>query len=328
MNLAFRYRPKDFSEVIGQEFVKSVIKGIIKNPVSVPRSYIFYGEYGCAKTTVARIFAKMINGLDREFKILDSPFYYEFDSAVVGNVDVVRELRDVLGHSYSEGYKVVVYDEASNISIAAQSALLKPLEEANQKIFYLFLTTDVDKLLKTIRSRSVEIKFDLVSKSNIVKHLKNICEKEDKNISEEALNVIASRSYGHVRDSLMMLDKCFIVGEDQFLNNMCILHDRFEELFSKVQKKDLTESKKDLLAIIKNPLVYVKQDLETFMMKSIFVYGNHQGVFKSLKFQQLMQLFSYYVQNKASAFSTSSDAFSFLYIMVRIVGGFIGNQQN
>lgn len=324
MNLTYVYRPTDFDEVVGQDFAKSILSGIIKVPEQAPRSLIFYGEYGTGKSSIARIFAKKINGLDRTFKILDSPFYYEFDSAVVGNVDVVRELREMFGHSYSKGYKIIVYDEAHTITNAAQSALLKPLEDSNQNVFYLFLTTDVEKLLKTIRSRSVEIKFDLVSRHGIIQNLKNIIEKEKKQVPDEILEIIATRSSGHVRDSLMLLDKYFIVGSGDFVKNVYLLIDLFEHIFSHVMLSGTKNIKEELISIVKNPLVYVKMDFENFIMKNIFMYNSGAGVFKEMKFQNLMQLFSYYVQNKSSAFGSTSDVFSFLFLLLKMAGGFMG----
>ena len=110
--LSQELRPFTLEEMAGQEENKKIIKAIIKNPDKAPKCLIFAGKFGCGKTTLSRILARDLNGIkDRDFDLLSSQFYYEFDSTVIGNVETIRNMRDQFLVSYGDYYRVIVFDE-------------------------------------------------------------------------------------------------------------------------------------------------------------------------------------------------------------------------
>lgn len=250
------FRPQVFSEVTGHELVTKTLKCVVNNPKLAPKSIILQGEFGTGKTTCARILARALNCNHRTpdgdacgkceictGNIDKSIFYEEYDSAMVGNVEAIRSLRDTFYFNSDTGYKVIVIDECHLMSKQAQSALLKVIEEMTDNVFFIFCTTDIDLVLNTIRSRSLELRFNLVNEENIKQNLISIMVRkglmqyvdvekvervDDKDIvrkyrtisNEDAakygavLDLIAKRSMGHMRNAHMLLDQYFLLGDE------------------------------------------------------------------------------------------------------------------
>lgn len=256
--------PKTFREIVGQDLVKKCLLKICKDPEHAPHIILLSGPFGSAKTVSTKIFARAINcphklstgdacgspdcpicGQD----INDTIFYTEYDSAIVGNVDSIKELRNTFYFGYTGGYKVIVLDEFQLCSKASQGALLKVFEQPDPNVFFLICTTDPDKLLPTIVSRSLELCYNKVSSTDIEQHLLKICDKyKDRlqNISneelKEAVKLIALKSDGHVRNALMLLDKLFLLQND-----------------FKATLKDARQYYKRLLILGLNYQAYIKQ---------------------------------------------------------------------
>ena len=240
--LTQKCRPKVFSEVAGHKNVVDTLKCIAKNPDNAPRTIILQGEFGTGKTTCARILARALNcpnAVNGEpcghcavcNSDLDiSPFYVEYDSAVVGNVDSIRALRETFYYNSDTGYRVVVLDECHLISKQAQAALLKVFEETKGRIFFLLCTTDAQMLLPTIRSRSLELRFNLIPDVYLKENLKGIAEKENIEIDDETLDLIVSRSEGHARNAQMLLDRYQLLGS-VFKESVKNSKDEFAKLF-------------------------------------------------------------------------------------------------
>lgn len=219
-----QYRPKTFKEVAGHKNIVDTLKCIAKNPINAPRTIILQGEFGTGKTTCARILARALNCKNSENgepcgncpvcnSDLDlSSFYVEYDSAVVGNVDSIRALRETFYYNSDTGYRVIVLDECHLISKTAQAALLKVFEETKGNIFFILCTTDAQMLLPTIRSRSLELRFNLIPDIYLKENLKNIAEKENIDIDDETLDLIVSRAEGHARNAQMLLDRYQLLG--------------------------------------------------------------------------------------------------------------------
>lgn len=223
--LTQKCRPKFFREVAGHKMVVDTLKCVVKNPTNAPKTIILQGEFGTGKTTCARIFARALNcpnQVDGEpcghcvvcNSDLDiSPFYSEYDSAIVGNVDQIRDLRETFYYNSDKGYRVVVLDECHLISKTAQAALLKVFEETKGNIFFLLCTTDAQLLLPTIRSRSLELRFNLIPDVYLKENIKQIAEKENIQIDEETIDLIVNRSGGHARNAQMLLDRYQLLGD-------------------------------------------------------------------------------------------------------------------
>lgn len=232
--LTLEYRPKTFRDMAGQDLVRKALMHIVKDPENAPRTLLLCGKFGTGKTTSARIFARALNcpnqlpngdACGREdcpicsTDIQDSMFYDEYDSAIVGKAESIRELRNTFYFGYNKGYKVIVLDEIHLVSKTAQGALLKALEEPESNVFFLLCTTDPEKLLNTIVSRSFILNFEGVPEQDIINHLKKIIESRDpigipEDQVEQHLKSIALRSNGHMRNAMMLLDNLYLLKED------------------------------------------------------------------------------------------------------------------
>ena len=181
------FRPQTFKEVTGQKLPKTVLKAISKSPAASPKTIILEGAFGTGKTTCARIFARALNckhqtkdgdacGKCEEClsDISKSIYYEEYDSSVVGNITDIKELKETFYFNESLGYIVIVLDEAHLITPQAQSTLLKLFEESPSGIFFVLCTTNSSKILNTIQSRALTLKFDLLSLEDIEENLKNV----------------------------------------------------------------------------------------------------------------------------------------------------------
>lgn len=269
--LTIDYRPRSFDEVAGQDRVKKILKAITKNPDVAPRSIMLYGGFGCGKTTLARIFAAELNKVkyDRENDISQSMFYMEFDTSVIGNVDVIKELRDTFVHT-GEGYKVFCMDEIHLASKQAQSALLKVIEEVKDNCFFVFCTTDPDKVLNTIRSRSLELELTTISDEDLKERLKQVCVEENREVTDNVLDIIVKRSNGHGRNAMMLLDNYFLIGEE-FLQSVNTSRDLYLQLLANCFKGDKIALGECIFKLLHYSLTDLKLDYEELLLEIIKV---------------------------------------------------------
>ncbi|MER3581370.1 MAG: hypothetical protein C4347_00745 [Patescibacteria group bacterium] len=215
-----KYRPKNFSEVIGQEIVVKILKNMIKKG-EILHGYLFAGERGTGKTTVARIFAKTINCLNQkdgeacnecricqlwnQGKFLD---IIEMDAASHRRIDDIRNLQEHIGFKPLQGkYKVFIIDEAHMLTEEAFNALLKTLEEPPPHAIFILATTEPNKIPSTVLSRLQRLDFRRISIPQIVSKLKKILEAEKIDYEEPALYLIAEESDGSLRDAETLLEK-------------------------------------------------------------------------------------------------------------------------
>ncbi|MCL2869370.1 DNA polymerase III subunit gamma/tau [Candidatus Saccharibacteria bacterium] len=201
-----KYRSKKLSEIIGQEHVTDILEAAIKQD-RISHAYLFTGPRGVGKTSVARILAHEINGLpySDEDSYLD---IIEIDAASNNGVDDIRALRErVQIAPTSAKKKVYIIDEVHMLSKPAFNALLKTLEEPPEHIVFILATTDAHKLPATIISRSQQFVFRLIPTDKVAAHLKYIADQEGIKITDEALELIAKKGGGSLRDSISLLDQ-------------------------------------------------------------------------------------------------------------------------
>lgn len=253
------YRPETLDDVYGQEFAKKIIRSLCLDVVKAPKNLLFYGDWGVGKTTLAKIFAKEIN-----LNKYSPSLYTELDASVVGNVETIRNMRDDLLISYNDSHRVIVFDEIHLASSQAQSALLKILEEPNNKNFFIFITTEKDKLLKTIISRTFPVPFNPLTKDELFSLLNKISLKESgQKVSEKVLTLIYNRTKGHARDALQQLELCLSVGEGEYLNNLNNLNDLIRKFLISAYKKENAEIFAEQLC--QNPVLNLDNDFSFYM---------------------------------------------------------------
>ncbi|MEU6385078.1 DNA polymerase III subunit gamma and tau [Streptomyces bauhiniae] len=217
-----RYRPETFAEVIGQEHVTDPLQQALRNN-RVNHAYLFSGPRGCGKTTSARILARCLNceqgptptpcGKCQSCQDLarngpGSIDVIEIDAASHGGVDDARELREkaFFGPAGSR-YKIYIIDEAHMVTSAGFNALLKVVEEPPEHLKFIFATTEPEKVIGTIRSRTHHYPFRLVPPGTLREYLGEVCQKEDIPVAEGVLPLVVRAGQGSVRDSMSVMDQ-------------------------------------------------------------------------------------------------------------------------
>lgn len=235
-------------------------------------------------TTASRIVGRELNNIkDDNYDLLNSPFYYEFDSTVVGNVEEIKKLRDIFTVSFGDYWRIVVLDECHTVSSVAQAAMLKMFEETKGKTIYILATTDPQKLLSTIRSRALEINFNDVPVEAIVDNLTKVSEERNLNLSEEIKLLIADRSGGHMRNAHMLLDKYILLGEEDFKDSIKSSVTLFCDYLIATYKNDkdaVLSNINDLLSIPKDNL---QSDWSIVMTESLRSFCGFECRHKDIK---------------------------------------------
>lgn len=239
---ARKYRPTTFNSVVGQGALTTTLKNAIHTG-KLAHAYLFCGPRGVGKTTCARIFAKTINCLNpkpngdaceecescKAFNEQRSFNIHELDAASNNSVDDIRSLIEEVRIPPQVGkYKVFIIDEVHMLSASAFNAFLKTLEEPPRHAIFILATTEKHKILPTILSRCQIYDFNRMSVSDIVQHLEDIARKENVEAEPEALNVIAQKADGGMRDALSIFDQVvsFTAGHltyDKVIQNLNVL---------------------------------------------------------------------------------------------------------
>ena len=218
--IARKYRPQSFAELIGQEHVRTTLENAIAQQ-RIAHGYIFSGQRGTGKTTVARILARCLNCIQGptatpcgvcasclEIAGGNSPDVIEIDAASNRGINEMRELRENVRYRPArDRYKVFIVDEAHQITSEAFNALLKTLEEPPEWAVFILCTTEAHKIPTTIASRCQQFSFRSVDFAEVVKRMEEICAKEGIEADPEVLSVLAQAGEGSVRDSLSALDQ-------------------------------------------------------------------------------------------------------------------------
>jgi len=222
MSLALyrKYRPSIFADVIGQEHVTTPLSNALESG-KIHHAYLFSGPRGCGKTSSARIMARSLNceigptpapcGTCQSCKDLvangpGSLDVIELDAATHGLVDDARDLRDKAFFAPVQSrYKIYIIDEAHQLGPGAANALLKVVEEPPAHVLFIFATTEPDKLISTIRSRTHHYPFRLVTPAILSAHLEKICEQEGIKVAKGVIPLVVRSSGGSVRDALSVL---------------------------------------------------------------------------------------------------------------------------
>lgn len=221
------WRPASWEEVVGQDHIIQTLKNAVAAD-KVSQAYLFAGPRGTGKTTTARLLAKAVNCLDpdlskrpcnacenciavNEGRFLD---LIEIDAASNTSVDDIRELRDNINFSPSQGrYKVYIIDEVHMLSTSAFNALLKTLEEPPSHVIFVLATTEIHKIPATVLSRCQRHEFRRIPVQTIIEKLKLLCAQEHIEIEDEALSLVARQATGSLRDAISIIDQLSSIGK-------------------------------------------------------------------------------------------------------------------
>lgn len=224
------YRPQTFKQVIGQEIIKTTLQNAIINNRTV-HSYLFSGPRGTGKTTMARIFAKALNCVNRQTNsaepcntcvncksINDNSFIdlVEIDAASNRGIDEIRNLKEAIRFAPSQknGYKIYIIDESHMLTKDASNALLKTLEEPPSNTIFILATTDAHKMLPTILSRVQKFDFKPLAYSELKQKILFIAKEEKIKIDEQVVNQIILQAMGGARDAESILGKLISAGTE------------------------------------------------------------------------------------------------------------------
>lgn len=259
-----KYRPNNFDNIVGQEYIVKTLKNSIKSN-KISHAYIFSGPRGTGKTSTAKVFAKTINCLnsvdgnscDKCSKCLefnDNPDVIEIDAASNNGVNEIRELKNsITVLPTNSKYKIYIIDEFHMITTEAFNALLKTLEEPPSHVIFIMATTDIQKVPITILSRCQRFDFKKLTVNDIFSYLKKVAKLENIKITDEALKEISYISDGGMRDALSVLDQLNNVENREItlndVNNL--LGNVSTQTINNLANSLIDNNKKDISRIIK-----------------------------------------------------------------------------
>jgi len=238
---ASEYRPKDFSEMIGQDAIVKTLSNAISNQ-KIPQALLFCGPRGVGKTSCARILAQKINDLDENYEYN----IFELDAASNNSVEDIRNITEQIRIPPQYGkFKVYIIDEVHMLSNAAFNAFLKSLEEPPPHVVFILATTEKNKIIPTILSRCQIYDFKKVDNNSIIGLLAKICKEKKIKFDDSSLQIIAEKSEGSIRDSLSIFDRLVSFTNsdltiDEVTSNLNLLdYESYFNLSSLIIEKDI-----------------------------------------------------------------------------------------
>ncbi|MCT4642498.1 MAG: DNA polymerase III subunit gamma/tau [Bacteriovoracaceae bacterium] len=349
--LARKWRPKSFSEVIGQNHITKTLQNALKRD-KVAHAYLLTGTRGVGKTTVARIFAKSLRclslkedfspcGTCEECTSIDNTSnlnYIEIDGASNTGVDNIRELIDNVQYLPTSGdKKVYVIDEVHMLSVSAFNALLKTLEEPPAHVVFVFATTDPQKLLGTVLSRCQRYDFRHVDIDTLAAHVKKIAKAEDiKFENDQIIEDLAKHGQGSVRDTLSLLDQVLslsmldTITEDSMLMSLGLakttsVKKTIEALFN-ADKTKLIQSYNNVV----NENIDVKKfstqvlDAIFLMIEKIDEQGNldnnliEKDILEQISFSELLWIYEVLIKDFKFAYESINPEKMILFSFIKV----------
>ena len=291
-----KFRPLNFSEMVGQEHITDTLKKqIIAGRVG--HAYLFNGGRGTGKTSAAKILARAVNCLNlkdgepcNECEICKSILsgsltdVVEMDAASNNSVEDIRAIREEVNFLPTRAkYRVYIIDEVHMLSTGAFNALLKTLEEPPEHVKFILATTEPQKLPATILSRCQRFDFKRISNEDVIKRLNIICKKSNIQITEEALKIIAILSEGAMRDAISILERC--TGEDKGLIDEDYVRElvgipKTAQIYKAVQ--GIIEYNVNEVLEITNSVIQEGKDIDNFLWE-IIKYIKDLLIYKSTK---------------------------------------------
>jgi DNA polymerase III subunit gamma/tau len=286
--IARKYRPQTFSEIVGQQHVTRTLANAIGSN-RVAHAYIFSGVRGVGKTTTARILAKALNCANgptadpdntcdscREISAGTSLDVLEIDAASNRGIDQIRELREMVRYApASSRYKVVILDEAHQLTDEASNALLKTLEEPPERVVFILATTQAEDLADTIKSRAQLFQFRSLTFKEIAEEIERIAREEKLQIETGAVAVLARAAEGSLRDGLSLLEQAISYSDDTVTDAQVreLLGVVAENVLDEMVEAIATQSAERALGLV-HRLIGEGQNLQHFCREAIRHFRN------------------------------------------------------
>lgn len=264
------YRPLTFDDIVSQEHVSSTLKNAIDQN-RLAHAYMFCGPRGVGKTTMARVLARTVNGIEKDVdgeSLNQTLNVIEIDAASNNGVEDIRDLRERVRIPPQNGrYKIYIIDEVHMLSKAAFNALLKTLEEPPDHVIFIFATTEPHKVLPTILSRVQRFDFKRIGIDEIVGRLRKVAKDQGIQIDNESLHVIAKKADGALRDALGLMDQAIAfcgtdIQHEELLRALNVVStERMFEFMKTVENHDANAG----LELI-NELLQAGYDIQEFLI--------------------------------------------------------------
>lgn len=307
-----KYRSQTFSQLVGQEVIATTLKQAVEQD-KISHAYLFSGPRGTGKTSVAKIFAKAMNCPNQVGGEPCNDCYIcqavtegsledviEMDAASNNGVDEIREIRDKSTYAPSLArYKVYIIDEVHMLSTGAFNALLKTLEEPTQNVVFILATTELHKIPATILSRVQRFEFKSIKTQDIKDHICQILDKEGIHFEDQAVEIIARRAEGGMRDALSILDQALSLSQDQTLTTAVseeitgtISLTALDEYVSAVQKQDVSLALEKLQLLFDNgkSMTRFVTDLLQYLRDLLIVQTGGENTHHSVMFTENLSI--------------------------------------
>ena len=307
-----KYRSQTFSQLVGQEVVAKTLKQAVEQE-KISHAYLFSGPRGTGKTSVAKIFAKAMNCPNQVagepcnncyicHAVTDGSLedVIEMDAASNNGVDEIRDIRDKSTYAPSVAhYKVYIIDEVHMLSTGAFNALLKTLEEPTPNVVFILATTELHKIPATILSRVQRFEFKSIKTQDIRDHIFQILEKEGIDYETEAVEIIARRAEGGMRDALSILDQALsLTNEDRLTTAISeeitgtISLSALDDYVAAIAQKDITRALENLQVIFDNgkSMTRFVTDLLQYLRDILIVQTGGENTHHSQTFKDNLSL--------------------------------------
>ena len=307
-----KYRSQTFSQLVGQEVVAKTLKQAVEQE-KISHAYLFSGPRGTGKTSVAKIFAKAMNCPNQVAgepcnncyicqAVTDGSLedVIEMDAASNNGVDEIRDIRDKSTYAPSVAhYKVYIIDEVHMLSTGAFNALLKTLEEPTPNVVFILATTELHKIPATILSRVQRFEFKSIKTQDIRDHIFQILEKEGIDYETEAVEIIARRAEGGMRDALSILDQALsLTNEDRLTTAISeeitgtISLSALDDYMAAIAQKDVTRALENLQVIFDNgkSMTRFVTDLLQYLRDILIVQTGGENTHHSQTFKDNLSL--------------------------------------
>ena len=307
-----KYRSQNFSQLVGQEVVARTLKQAVEQD-KISHAYLFSGPRGTGKTSVAKIFAKAMNCPNQVagepcnncyicHAVTDGSLedVIEMDAASNNGVDEIRDIRDKSTYAPSVAhYKVYIIDEVHMLSTGAFNALLKTLEEPTPNVVFILATTELHKIPATILSRVQRFEFKSIKTQDIRDHIFQILEKEGIDYETEAVEIIARRAEGGMRDALSILDQALSLTNEDRLTTVIseeitgtISLSALDDYVAAITQKDVTRALENLQAIFDNgkSMTRFVTDLLQYLRDILIVQTGGENTHHSQAFKDNLSL--------------------------------------